>query len=105
VKTVPYKIDFDSIAWESSIPGMRQKVVKHGSKQIRLVEYSKDMVPHWCKKGHFGYVLEGLFEIEFDGGAHRFKTGDGVLIPDGSDHMHQGRIMSDSVRVIFVEDV
>ncbi len=101
----PYNIDFDSIPWESPMLGIKQKVIQHGSKRVRLVEYSKDMKPHWCDNGHAGYILSGRFEIEFNDGVRVFETGDGVLIPDGAEHKHRVKVPSDTVRVIFVEDI
>lgn len=101
---ISYKIEFESLPWESPIQGIRQKTVRHGSKRIRLVEYSNVMPPHWCEKGHFGYILEGEFEIEFKEGVHIFGSGDGVFIPGGAEHRHRARVVSDLVRVIFVED-
>lgn len=53
-----YKVDFNSMPWESPMDGMRQKIQTFGSRQGRLVEYAKDFVPHWCEKGHTGYVLK-----------------------------------------------
>ena len=100
-----YRIDFESIEWESSMPGVRKKAVRSGSKQVRLVEYSKGMEPHWCERGHFGYLLEGRFEIEFADHVSVFETGDGVFIPAGKEHRHRARVLTDVVRVVFVEDV
>jgi len=100
-----YKIDFISIPWETPMDGLRFKVNKQGGKQLRLVEYSKDMEPHWCEKGHIGYVLEGQLEIKFEGEVAIFNPGDGIFIPTGKDHRHMGKVLSDVVRVIFVEDV
>ena len=34
-----------------------------------------------------------------------YKSGDGVFIPDGEEHKHKGRVLTESVTVIFVEDV
>jgi len=99
-----YRIDFDNIEWESPIPGMRQKVHSHGARRVRLVEYNADMVPHWCERGHSGYILEGRFEIEFDQGTIIFETGDGVSIPDGGEHRHRARALTDVVRAVFVEE-
>jgi quercetin dioxygenase-like cupin family protein len=84
--------------------GVRQKVFSDGAKRVRLVEYTRAMPPHWCEKGHFGYILEGTFEIEFPGGTHVFGPGDGVFIPDGAEHKHRARALSEVVRVVFVED-
>ena len=100
-----YRVDFDSIPWESARPGMRAKMIKQGNRRLRLVEYSREMEPHWCENGHFGLVLEGRFEIEFDHVRQVFNPGDGVFIPSGREHRHQGRVLTDTVKVIFVEDV
>ena len=99
-----YKIAFDSIAWEAPMAGLRFKAGKQGGKQLRLVEYTSDMEPHWCEKGHVGYVLEGQFEIRFEGQAIIFNAGDGVFIPPGAEHKHMGRSITDGVRAVFVEE-
>ena len=99
-----YRIDFESIPWESAINGMRQKIVAHSGKTLRLVEYSRAMPPHWCSKGHYGYILKGRFEIEFEDGTRIFEKGDGICIPDGEEHRHRARVLSNVVTVIFVED-
>lgn len=100
-----YKIDFEHIEWESPIQGVRCKTHRHGNKQIRLVEYTQDMPPHWCEKGHYGYILEGELEIEYDNETIIYRPGDGVFIPDGPEHKHKGRTITELVRVIFVEDI
>jgi quercetin dioxygenase-like cupin family protein len=100
-----YNIDFEKVDWTSPLTGMRQKVFEDGAKRVRLVEYGRDMEPHWCSRGHFGYVLDGRFEIEFDGGTEIFEAGDGVFIPGGDEHRHKGRVLSDRVTVVFVEDL
>jgi len=84
--------------------GVRQKVITHSGKKVRLVEYSKAMPPHWCTKGHYGYILKGRFEIEFADRTHIFKEGDGVFIPDGEEHRHRAKVLSNVVITIFVED-
>jgi len=100
-----YKVDFDKLKWEQLIEGIKCKIIKYGNKQLRLIEYSKMMPPHWCEKGHYGLVLDGEVEIEFQNEKHVYKSGDGVFIPDGEEHKHKGRALTESVRVIFVEDV
>ena len=98
-----YKVDFTSLAWETAMPGLRFKAVKRGGKQLRLVEYTKAMEPHWCEKGHIGYVLEGQFEIAFEDQTAVFNPGDGIFIPPGPEHKHMGQALTDVVRVIMVE--
>lgn len=100
-----YLVNFEKLDWETLIKGVKSKTYKHGGKQLRLVVYTKEMPPHWCKKGHYGLILEGEFEIEFENEKQIFRKGDGVFIPDGAEYKHRARALSDSVKVIFVEDV
>jgi ethanolamine utilization protein EutQ (cupin superfamily) len=100
-----YKIDFASLPWVAPIPGMRCKAHRHDGRQLRLVEYTHTMEPHWCERGHVGYVLDGQLEIRYDEQTLVYAAGDGVFIPSGAAHRHMARVLSDTVRVIFVEDV
>jgi quercetin dioxygenase-like cupin family protein len=98
-----HKIDFAHVAWESPMEGMRQKKIIVGDQIIRLVEYTKRLPFHWCEKGHAGYVIDGELEIQFDASVEKFSPGDCILIPDGPDHKHAGKAMTDTVAVFFVE--
>jgi len=99
-----YRVDFESLPWETVVEGVRQKAVAHSGKKVRLVEYTRAMSLHWCTKGHYGYILKGRLEIEFGDTARVFEEGVGVFIPDGEEHRHRASVLSDVVRVIFVED-
>jgi len=101
----PYRIDFSSLDWESPMDGVRHKAFIHAGKRVRLVEYTRAMPAHWCEKGHYGLILEGEMEIEFEDGILLFKQGDGVFIPDGAVHRHKARVLTEIVSVIFMEDV
>lgn len=102
---IAYKVDFENIAWESPMKGLRFKAMKIDKKQLRLVEYTQEMEHHWCEKGHIGYVLEGQFEIEFSNESYIYNPGDGVFIMDGPEHKHMGKPLTKIVKVVFVEDV
>ena len=100
-----YKIYFETIQWESPAEGVRFKAYQQGGRKLRLVEFTKEFIePDWCTKGHIGYVLEGQMEIDFDGKVILFGPGDGVFIPEGEEHKHKGRVLTDTVKVILVED-
>jgi quercetin dioxygenase-like cupin family protein len=99
-----YRIDFAALAWEAPMPGLRFKAMKHEGRQLRLVEYTKEMPPHWCEKGHIGYVLEGRFEIKYENAVEIYNPGDGIFIPPGNEHKHMGKALTDIVRIVFVED-
>lgn len=100
-----YKIDFDKLDWENPLDGVRSKTCRHAGRQMRLIEYTEEMPPHWCEKGHAGMILDGELEIEFADDKILFKKGDGIFIPDGPQHKHKGRVITKSVKVIFLEDV
>ncbi len=99
-----YKIDFESLPWQTPMDGLRFRAVADGGRRLRLVEYTKAMKPHWCENGHIGYVLEGRFEIRFENETVVYDAGDGVFIPSGAQHKHMGRALTDVVKVVFVED-
>lgn len=100
-----YKIDFDKLPWQHPMEGIQCKIYIYGNKQLRLIEYKKDMPLHWCEKGHYGYILNGKFEIEYQDETIIYQPGDGVFIPDGKEHKHRAKVLSDSVKVVFVENV
>jgi quercetin dioxygenase-like cupin family protein len=98
-----HHLKFDEAEWESPIPGMRQKVLRRDGLRVRLVEYTGEMEPHWCERGHAGYIIEGMLETEFDDGIEILTAGDGVLIPEGAEHRHRARVLTGLVRALFVE--
>ncbi|MHC4476202.1 MAG: cupin domain-containing protein [Planctomycetota bacterium] len=52
-----------------------------------------------------GHILEGQVEIDFDGKVITFGPGDRVFIPAGQRHKHKGRVLTDKVKAILVEDI
>jgi quercetin dioxygenase-like cupin family protein len=100
-----YKADFSALEWEHPIKGVRHKYFDRDNIRLRLVEYSKEMPPHWCEKGHYGYVIEGRMEIEYADGRVIYNPGDGIFIPDGPEHKHRARILSDKALVFFLEKI
>ena len=101
-----YRVDFESMEWESPADGVRFKAYERGGQKLRLVEFSKDFIePDWCSMGHVGYILQGQIEIDLDGKKEVFEPGDGLFIPAGQEHKHKGRVLTDVVRSILVEDI
>jgi quercetin dioxygenase-like cupin family protein len=100
-----YKIDFKTMPWEVPAIGVRFKAYEQAGRKLRLVEFSKDFVePDWCTRGHIGYILEGQMEVDFDERVIVFGPGDGVFIPAGEEHKHKGRVLTDNVKVVLIED-
>ena len=98
-----YKIDFKSLGWEQLMNGVRHKYLDQANIRVRLVEYGREMPPHWCEKAHYGYVLEGMLEIEFDHETLRYDKGDGLFLPPGNNHRHKARAITEKVVIFFVE--
>jgi quercetin dioxygenase-like cupin family protein len=103
--TIQHKAAFDKLEWESPIEGVRHKYIDQNNLRMRLVEYSREMPPHWCEKGHYGYLIEGQFEIEYENEKVIYRAGDGIFIPDGPDHKHRAKVLSEKVLVFFLENV
>jgi quercetin dioxygenase-like cupin family protein len=101
-----YKVEFDSVPWESPAPCVRFKRFEQAGRQVRLVEFSRGFVePDWCVHGHIGYVLDGRCEIDFDGHVVEYGPGDGIFIPSGERHKHKASVPTATVTVILVEDI
>jgi len=99
-----YREAFQERAWSEVMPGVRHKVFDQGGRRLRLVEYTPAMEPHWCEKGHYGFMLEGRFEIQFPDRTETYIEGDGLFLPPGPEHRHMARALTDVVRVFFVEE-
>jgi len=104
--TQPYKIQFDQMQWIKVGDGMRFKRFQKGELQLRLVEWDKAMVhPNWCLKGHIGYMVEGELEIDVAGNIFSYKKGDVILLPEGEEHKHRPKVLTDKARFFAVEKV
>jgi quercetin dioxygenase-like cupin family protein len=98
-------MEFDKLRWETPVEGVRHKYIDQDELRLRLVEYSQEMPLHWCEKGHYGYLIEGQMEIEYDNEKIIYNPGDGIFIPDGPDHRHRGKALTDKVLIFFMEKV
>jgi len=100
-----YRVDFASEPWETAGVGARSKAHEDGGKRIRLLELTDEFSEcDWCLRGHIGYVLEGRMEVDFSGQVVVFGPGDGVFIPAGEQHKHRARALTETVRLILVEE-
>ncbi|MCK5146294.1 cupin domain-containing protein [bacterium] len=100
-----YRIDFERLEWEIPFEGVRHKFLDQNGTRLRLVEYSENMPPHWCERGHVGILLEGRMEIEYVSETVLYKKGDGVHIPSGEEHRHRAVILSEIALCLFVENI
>jgi len=100
-----YRVDFKSMPWQTPAAGVRFKSYEQDDRRLRFAEFGREFIePDWCTKGHIGYVLEGRVEIDFDGETVVFEAGDGLFIPAGQEHKHKGKVLTDAVKLLLVED-
>jgi hypothetical protein len=100
-----HHISFESMPWDSKAKGQRFKAYAESGRQIRLMELTPEFVETgWCLKGHVGYVLDGVLELEFEEDVTIFRPGDGFFIPGGEAHKHKARALTPLVSMILVED-
>ncbi len=102
---IRYKIDFDMHEWVDKTKGIRDKCVDQNGVRCRLVEYTREMPPHWCTKAHYGILLSGRMRVKFNSESHVYKKGDGLYLPPGEKHAHEAVILSDKAEVFFIEPV
>jgi len=100
-----HRVDLESKPWEAPVPGLRFKRYERDGRRLRLAEFTKEFVEaDWCVKGHIGYVLEGVIEVDFHEKEEVFVAGDGLFIPPGSTHGHKARAITDSVTLVLVDE-
>ena len=91
--------------WQSPAPGVRFKVWERDGSRLRLAEFTKEFIEaDWCVKGHVGYVLEGVIEVDFHKKEEVFVAGDGFFIPPGQEHGHKAHAVTNSVTLILVDE-
>jgi len=102
----PFKVDFDSMEWQSNRHGARFKLYCEDSRQLRLVEFtSGETAPEWCSQGHIGFVLSGALEIDIGGKVVSYAEGDGIFIPSGQASAHRACSITPGTRLVMVEDL
>ena len=100
-----YRVDFEALPWQSSLPGARFKTHREGGRQLRLVEFTAEFSePGWCERGHAGLVLDGTLEVAFRGRTMSFHEGNGLFIPGGPAHAHRARSLAPVTRLVLVEE-
>jgi hypothetical protein len=100
-----YRVDFESIQLQEPAAGVRARVCEKDGKRLRLAKFSREFIEaDWCTNGHIGYVVEGEFEIDFDGHIEAFGQGDGLYIPAGDKHKHKAKVLSETATLFLVEE-
>lgn len=99
-----HRVRFESLDWQVVVPGVREKVQRGFGRRLRLVEYTQEMAPHFCERGHIGHIVSGRLDVEFPRSRLVLEPGDCVFIPAGPEHRHRAVPLTDVVVALFVED-
>jgi quercetin dioxygenase-like cupin family protein len=101
-----FRVDFNGMPWQNGREGVRYKVYAEGARQLRLVEFTTtEGDPHWCNRGHIGFVLAGSLTIDFNGKVLAFSAGDGLFIPSGAASAHRGVTIEPGTQLVMVENI
>ena len=44
-------------------------------------------------------------DVRFENEVCTYSVGDGISLPSGSEHKHMARVLTDTVTIVFVEDL
>jgi quercetin dioxygenase-like cupin family protein len=96
-------IRFNEIPWTSVAQGAREKRVVCGNYTLRLVEFAPPFIEvDWCHKQHLGFVVSGVFRVQFVDTLVSFKEGDGIAIVAGEATKHRA-VVDQTVTLFLVE--
>ncbi len=89
--------------WERPGATGRVKIAFSNGKRVRLLELPAGFnEENWCEIGHQGYVLKGVFTIQFEDSGFDCGPGMGFVIPDGKKHRSKG--LDNEETLVFVID-
>ncbi|MHC4286122.1 MAG: hypothetical protein ACYSWZ_24590 [Planctomycetota bacterium] len=72
-------------------------------RSIHMVQISHE-TPEEIEARLLRVIAEADFTV-YNGNAIIFSPSDGIFIPPGEEHEHKGRVLTDKVKAILVEDV
>lgn len=80
------RLPFPSLDWlPGAHPLERKKLVADQS--VALLEFAPGFEdPNWCTRGHIIYVLEGMLDLDLDGGTESLRAGEACVLAPGTRH-------------------
>jgi hypothetical protein len=85
--------------WEDDVPGIRARETMVDARRWAIVAYDPGARrEEWCRDGHWGLVLDGAVEYEFDDGGERLgaSEGEAFFLTAGRGHRPQPRLRRDA---------
>ena len=95
---------FSEIPWNEIAPGAREKAFQSDFKTVRLLQLSPGFEEtDWCHRQHFGFVLAGSLEIQFENRVVKYEQGDGLSIAAGERSKHRAVVGEDPVTMFLID--
>ena len=95
---------FAEIPWNEIAPGAREKAFQCDYKTVRLLQLSAGFEEtDWCRRQHFGFILEGAMEIEFTNRVVKYQRGDGIAIVAGEASKHRAIVGDEPVTMFLID--
>ena len=99
-------VPLGSIYWQDDVPGIRAREKVVDGRRWATVAYEPGARrEEFCRDGHWGLVLEGAVEYEFDDGGERLEAGQGEAFSLSTGRGHRGRnLASGETRLFLIDD-
>jgi quercetin dioxygenase-like cupin family protein len=94
-----------SLDWQDDVPGIRAREEAVSGRRWAIVAYEPGAKrEEWCLDGHWGYVIVGGLEYEFDDGGEPLEVGEGEAFALKTGRGHRGRNLADGETRLFLID-
>jgi len=99
-------VPFPSVDWQDDVPGIRARETIIDGRRWAIVAYAPAARrEEFCRDGHWGLVLEGAVEYEFDDGGERLEARAGEAFFLSTGRGHRGRnLASGETRLFLIDD-
>jgi hypothetical protein len=104
--SLPRSIPLDSTSSRPEAPGIASCSVDVAGTRWAVVDYEPGVLrEEFCEEGHSGYVLAGEVTYEFSGhhAPLRVASGQGFVLPAGTDGAHRGRAGVAGARLFLID--
>lgn len=92
--------------WVDDVPGIRAREETVGGRRWAIVAYDEGARrEEWCLDGHWGYVISGGVEYEFDDGGSPLEVRQGDAFSLKTGRGHRGRnLVAGETRLFLIDD-
>src|SRR5947209_18425188 len=98
-------VKLSGIDWKPDVSGIRVRELQVEGRRWALVGYAPGgRRDEWCHDGHFGVVLSGQIEYEFEDGGQPVSATEGDAFTLTTGRGHRGKNRGDTATTLLVID-